>query len=69
MDLLDQIEHSFNVVMSDGAYDSVKPTNAILNTQPDASIVISLPSDAVISKNGNTIPVTSKSVYSKNLGV
>ncbi len=40
VDLLDQIEHSFNVVLGDGAYDSVKLTNAILNKQPAASIVI-----------------------------
>ena len=54
VDLLDQIEHSFNVVMGDGAYDSVKLTNAILSKQPDASIVIPPPSDAVISQEGNT---------------
>ena len=54
MDLLDQIEHSFSVVMGDGAYDSVKLTNAILNKQPDASIVIPPPSDAVISQDDNT---------------
>ena len=50
----DQIEHSFNVVMGDGAYDSVKLTNAILSKQPDASIVIPPPSDAVISQDGDT---------------
>ena len=38
MDLLGQIEHAFNVVMGDGAYDSVKLTNAILNKQPGACI-------------------------------
>ena len=54
VDLLDQIEHSFNVVMGDGAYDSAKLTNAILNKQPDASIVVPPPSDAVISQKGNT---------------
>ena len=54
VDLLDQIEHSFNVVLGDGAYDSIKLTNAILNKQPDASIVIPPPSNAVISQNGNT---------------
>ena len=40
--------------MGDGAYDSVKLTNAILNKQPDASIVIPPPSDAVISQDGDT---------------
>ena len=40
--------------MGDGAYDSVKLTNAILNKQPDASIVIPPPSDAVISPEGDT---------------
>jgi len=54
VDLLDQIQHAFNVVMGDGAYDSVKLTNAILNKQPDASIIIPPPSDAVISKDGTT---------------
>ncbi len=54
MDLLGQIEHSFNMVMGDGAYDSVKFTNAILNKQPEASIVIPPPSDAVISQDSNT---------------
>ena len=54
MDLIDQIEHSFSVVMGDGAYDSVKLTRAILNKQPDASIVIPPPSDAVISPEGTT---------------
>ena len=54
VDLLSQIEHAFNVVMGDGAYDSVKLTNAILNKQPGASIVIPPPSDAVISQDGNT---------------
>ena len=54
VDLLNQIEHSFNVVMGDGAYDSVKLTNAILSKQPDASIVIPPPSDAVISQEANT---------------
>ena len=54
VDLLDQIEHSFNVVLGDGAYDSVKLTNAILNKQPAASIVIPPPSDAVISQEGYT---------------
>ena len=54
VDLLEQIEHSFNVVMGDGAYDSVNLTNAILNKQSDASIVIPPPSDAVISQDGNT---------------
>ena len=52
MDLLDQIKHVFNVVMGDGAYDSVKLTNAILNKQPEASIIIPPPSDAVISQDG-----------------
>jgi hypothetical protein len=54
VDLLDQIEHSFNVVMGDGAYDSIKLTDAILSKQPNASIVIPPPSDAVISQEGNT---------------
>lgn len=54
VDLLDQIEHSFNVVICDGAYDSVKLTNAILKKQPNASIVVPPPSDAVISKEGDT---------------
>lgn len=54
VDLIDQIEHSFSVVMGDGAYDSVKLTRAILNKQPDASIVIPPPSDAVISPEGIT---------------
>ena len=52
VDLLDQIKHKFNVVMGDGAYDSVKLTNAILNKQPEASIIIPPPSDAVISNDG-----------------
>ena len=54
VDLLDQIKHAFNVVMGDGAYDSVKLTNAILNKQPEASIIIPPPSDAVISNDGTT---------------
>jgi len=54
VDLIGQIEHSFNVVMGDGAYDSVKLTSAILNKQPNASIVIPPPSDAVISPEGTT---------------
>lgn len=33
---------------------SVKLTNAILNKQPDASIIIPPPSDAVISQDGAT---------------
>ncbi|PJD94342.1 MAG: hypothetical protein CK423_06130 [Legionella sp.] len=45
---------SINEAMTDGAYDSVKLTNAILNKQPDASIVIPPPSDAVISPEGDT---------------
>ena len=52
--MLEQIGHSFNVVMGDGAYDSAKLTNAILNKQPDASIVIPPPSDAVISQKDDT---------------
>ena len=52
VDLLDQIKHAFNVVMGDGAYDSVKLTNAILNKQPDASIIIPPRLDAVISQDG-----------------
>ena len=40
--------------MDEGAYDSVKLTNAILNKQPAASIVIPPPSDAVISQDSNT---------------
>ena len=54
VDLFSQIEHSFNVVMGDGAYDSVPLTTAIMNQQPDASIVIPPPSNAVISYDGNT---------------
>ena len=54
VDLINQIEHSFNVVMGDGAYDSVKLTSVILNKQPGASIVIPPPSDAVISPEGTT---------------
>lgn len=34
--------------MGDGAYDSVKLINAILNKQPDASIVIPPPSADLI---------------------
>ena len=52
--MLDQMEPSFNVVMGDGACNSVKLTNAILNKQPGASIVIPPPSDAIISQDGNT---------------
>ena len=40
--------------MGDGAYDSVNFTNAILNKEPDASIVIPPPSDAVMSQDGNS---------------
>ena len=54
VDLIDQIDHSFSMVIGDGAYDSVKLTRAILNKQPDASIVIPPPSDAVISPEGTT---------------
>ena len=54
MDFLDQIEHSFNVVIGDGDFDSVKLTSAILSKQPEVSIVILPPSDAVISQDGNT---------------
>ena len=42
------------MTLQDGAYDNVKLTNAILNKQPGASIVIPPPSDAVISQDGNT---------------
>ncbi len=40
--------------MGDGAYESLKLTNAILNKQPEASIIIPPPTDAVISQDGNT---------------
>ena len=40
--------------MGDGAYDSFKLNKAILHKQPDASIVIPPPSDAVISQEGTT---------------
>lgn len=42
------------MVIGDGAYDSLKLTDAILSKQPAASIVIPPPSDAVISQEGNT---------------
>lgn len=45
---------SINVAMTDDAYVNVKLTNAILNKQPDASIVIPPPSGAFISLEGDT---------------
>lgn len=53
-DLLDQIETPFETFMGDGAYDGDPVSQAVLNKQPNAKVVVPPPRTAVVSAAGDT---------------
>jgi hypothetical protein len=52
--LLAQIDTSFETFMGDGAYDGEPVSQAILNKQPDAQVVVPPHKNAVCSDAGDT---------------
>jgi hypothetical protein len=53
-DLLAQITTPFDIFMGDGAYDGEPVSQAVLDKQPDAQVVIPPHKTAVVSSTGNT---------------
>ncbi|MEQ1531814.1 MAG: transposase [Methylococcales bacterium] len=53
-DLLAQIDTPFDTVMADGAYDAENVTQAILNKEPKAKVIIPPHKTAVVSATGDT---------------
>jgi hypothetical protein len=53
-DLLDQIITPFDTFMGDGAYDGEPVSQAVLNKQPNAQVVVPPPKNAVCSDAGDT---------------
>ena len=53
-DLLDQITTPFETFMADGAYDGEPVSQAVLDTQPDAQVVIPPHKTAVCSERGDS---------------
>jgi len=53
-DLLDQFDTPFDTFMGDGAYDGEPVTQAVLNKQPNAQVVVPPHKNAVISGTGDS---------------